>query len=153
VPDQDWLEKTTDKIHSYKQKLNKNEYKKHKLDFVERLAKRVSQFSDQCGECYQFQGEITYMLRNLEGMMQLSPLVKKNYNQKINGMGNHLRKKHKLVKAGTYLAIGNAVGAALGVSIGAATGNIGAGIGIGIGIGAGIGSALESKAKKDGRLL
>jgi hypothetical protein len=153
VSNKDWLERTTDEIHSYKQKLSKTEYKKYKLDFVERLAKKINQFSDQCGECYQFQGEITYMLRNLEGMVQLSPLVRKNHNKKISDMVNHLRKKHKLIKAGTYMAIGNGVGAALGVSIGAATGNIGAGIGIGIGIGAGIGSALESKAKKDGKLL
>jgi hypothetical protein len=149
----DWLEETSEKIAKYKKSFNKAESRKYKLDFLERVAKRVNKLSSMCGECYQYKGEITTLLNNLEGLIQLSPMATKDYRKKISTIATHLRKKHKLVAAGTYTAIGNAVGVALGVSFGAATGNLGAGIGIGAGVGAAIGVALEAKAKKEGKII
>jgi hypothetical protein len=80
-------------------------------------------------------------------------MATKDYRDKIKKIVGHLRKKHKLIPAGTYMAIGNGVGVALGVAIGTAMDNIGPGIGIGAGIGVAIGTALEAKAKKEGRTI
>lgn len=80
-------------------------------------------------------------------------MASRHHNDKISSIVKHLRKKHKLIAAGVYMALGNAIGIALGVSIGAATGNIGAGFGIGAGLGAAVGTALEAKAKKDKRTI
>jgi hypothetical protein len=149
----DWLEDTNEKIAQYKKSFTKADSRKYKLDFLERVAKRVNEFSSMCGECYQYKGEITNLLNNLEGLIQLSPMAGKDYRKKISTITAHLRKKHKLIPAGTYTVIGNGAGVALGVSIGAATDNIGAGLGLGAGIGVAVGTALEFKAKKDGKLI
>ena len=153
TPFKDWLEETNEKIAKYKKSFTKAESRKFRLEFLERVVKRVNEFSSMCGECYNDKGEITTLLNNLEGLIQLSPMALKDYRKKISNIVGHLRKKHKLVTAGTYTAIGNGVGVALGVSLGVAMDNIAAGIGAGAGIGVAIGAALEAKAKKDGRTI
>jgi len=153
TPFKDWLEDTKEKIEKYKKSFTKAESRKFKLEFVERVSNRVDHFSSMCGECFQHKGEITTLLNNLEGLIQLSPMATKDYHKKINKIVSHLRKKHKLVPTGTYTAIGNGLGVAIGVSIGVAMGNIGAGIGIGAGLGVAIGAALEAKAKKNGKTI
>jgi hypothetical protein len=153
TPFKDWLEETNEKIAKYKSSFTKAESRKYRLAFLERVAKRVNEFSSTCGECYTYKGEITALLNNLEGLIQLSPTATKDYRDKINKIAGHLRKKHKLIPAGTYTAIGNGVGVALGVSFGLAMDNLGAGIGAGAGIGMAVGTALEAKAKKDGKIL
>jgi hypothetical protein len=152
-PFKDWLEDSTEKINQLKGTLSKKEEKKYKLALLEKISKRVAEFSLTCGECYQYKGVISNLLQNLGGLVQLSPLSEKGHHNKINNIVKHLRKKHKLIPQGAYMAIGNGVGVALGISIGGALGNIGAGIGIGAGLGAAIGAALEAKAKKDKRII
>jgi hypothetical protein len=153
TPFKDWLEETSKKIAAYKKTFPKAEARKYKLDYLDRIAKRVNELSSMCGECYQSKGEITTLLNNLEGLIQLSPMATKEYRKKMNKIVSHLRKKHKLIPAGTYTAIGNGLGVSLGVSLGAVMGNIGVGIGIGAGIGVAIGVAMEAKAKKDGKII
>lgn len=153
TPFKDWLEETNEKIAKYKNSFTKAESRKYRLAFLGRVAKRVNEFSPTCGECYTHKGEITALLNNLEGLIQLSLTATKDYRNKINKIVGHLRKKHKLIPAGTYTAIGNGVGVALGVSIGVTMDNIGAGIAAGAGIGMAVGTALEAKAKKDGKIL
>lgn len=153
TPFKSWLDDTKERIDTYKKSFSKAESKRYKLEFLERIAKRVDGFSSVCGECYQAKGEITTLLNNLKGLIQISPMATKDYRNKINKMVGHLRKKHKLVPAGTYTAIGNGVGVALGVSVGIAMDNVGAGLGAGAGIGFAIGTALEAKAKKDGKTI
>ncbi len=152
-PFKDWLADIKGKIEKHRKTLTKAETRKYKLEFLERVAKKVDQFSSQCGECYQSQGEITALLDNLAILVQLPTMATKDYHRKINKIVHHLRKQHKLIPAGTYAAIGNGAGVALGIAIGVATGNIGAGIGIGAGLGVGLGTALEAKAKKDGKII
>lgn len=152
-PFRDWLEDSTEEINQLKEKFSKKQERKYKLELLEKVSKRVAEFSSTCGECFQYKGVISNLLQNLGGIVQLSLTAEKDHNNKINNMVRHLRKKHKLITPGTYMAIGNGVGVALGVSIGAASGNVGAGIGIGAGLGAAIGMALEAKAKKDKRII
>jgi hypothetical protein len=153
TPFKDWLEETNEKIEKYKKSFTKSESRKYRLEFLERVVKRVNEFSATCGECYQHKGEITTLLNNLEGLIQLSPMATKDYRNKINKIVGHLRKEHKLIPAGTFTAIGNGVGVALGTSLGLATDNLAAGIGAGAGIGVAVGAALEAKAKKDGKTI
>jgi hypothetical protein len=152
-PFKDWLEDSTGEINQLKEKFSKKEERKYKLELLEKVSKRVAEFSSTCGECYQYKGVISNMLQNLGGLVQLSPTAERDHQNKINDMVKHLRKKHRLITAGAYMAIGNGVGVALGVSIGGALGNIGAGIGIGAGLGAAIGAALEAKARKEKRII
>jgi hypothetical protein len=150
---ENWLEETQVKIDKYRKTLTKAEIRKFKLEFLERMAKKLDRLSSSCGECFQSQGEISSLLDNLSVFIQLPTMAIKDYHRKINKIVRHLRKQHKLIPAGTYTAIGNITGVALGISIGIATGNIGAGIGVGAGLGVGLGTALEAKAKKDGKII
>jgi hypothetical protein len=153
TPFKDWLEETNEKIAKYKESFTKAESRKYRLEFLERVAKRVNEFSSMCGACYQHKGEITTLLNNLEGLIQLSPQATKDYRNSINKIAGHLRKNHNLIATGTYTAIGNGLGVSIGVAFGVAMDNIGAGIGAGAGIGMAIGAALEAKAKKDGKII
>ena len=103
TPFKDWLEETNVKIAKYKNSFTKAESRKYRLAFLERVAKRVNEFSPMCGECYNYKGEITSLLNNLEGLIQLSPIATKNYRDQIKKIVDHLRKKHKLIPAGTRL--------------------------------------------------
>ena len=153
TPFRDWLEDTKEKIDTHKKTLTKAEARKFKLQFMERVAERVERLSSTCGECFRNKGEITNLLDNLGGLIQMSPMATKDYHQKIKKIVAHLRKEHKLVPAGTLTAMGNGMGVAIGVSIGVAVDNIAAGIGIGAGIGMAVGAVLEAKAKKDGKII
>jgi len=153
TPFKDWLEETREKIDAHKKSFSKTDARKFKLQFMERLAERVEQFSSTCGECYQDKGEITALLNNLEGQIHLYPMATKDYHDKIKAIVAHLREAHKLVAAGMFTAMGNAIGVAMGVSVGVALDNVGAGIGIGAGIGMAIGAAWVAKAKKEGKII
>ncbi len=152
-PFKDWFEDVTEEIDRIKKKFSKKEERKYKLELLEKVCKRVDEFSSTCGECYQYKGVISNLLQNLGGIVQLSPTAGRDHNTKINDIVKHLRKNHKLIASGAYMAIGNGIGVALGVSIGAALGNVGAGIGIGAGLGAAVGAVLEAKAKKERKII
>jgi hypothetical protein len=148
-----WLNNTLESIAAQKQVFSKRDTKKYKLDFLSRLAKRIADFSKECGECQKFQGDISKLAQDLGGLVQSSKEERKNYDRKIKAITGHLQKKHKLFAEGTYVGFGIALGPAIGVAIGSGMGNVGAGIGIGVGIGVAIGSALEANAKKNGKII
>ncbi len=148
-----WLNNTLESFAAYKQTLSNKDIKKYKLDYIARVAKRIADLSNECGDCQKYKAEISKLVQDLGGLVQSSKEEKKNYDRKIKEITSHLQKKHKLVAEGTYVGFGIAVGPAIGVALGSGMGNVGAGIGIGIGIGLAIGSALEAKAKKDGKII
>jgi hypothetical protein len=148
-----WLNNTLESFAAYKQTLSNKDIKKYKLDYIARVAKRIADLSNECGDCQKYKAEILKLAQDLGGLVQSSKEEKKNYDRKIKEITSHLQKKHKLVAEGTYVGFGIAVGPAIGVALGSGMGNVGAGIGIGIGIGLAIGSALEAKAKKDGKII
>ena len=148
-----WLDDIVDDIGRYKERFSKKDSKKYKLDFLLRIAKRVDSFYAVCGECQLFQGEITKIVKDLDGSVQSSEYAHKSYDNTIKRVVGHLKKKHKLVTQGTYMGIGTTISMAIGTVFGLALGNIGTGIAVGTGLGTGIGSALEAKAKKDGKTI
>ena len=148
-----WLNNTLESIAAQKQVLSKKDVKKYKVDYLARVAKRISDLSKECGECQKFQGDISKLAHDLGGLIQSSKEEKKNYDRKVKEITRHLQKKHKLYPEGTFVGFGIALGPAIGVAIGSGMGNVGAGIGIGVGIGLVIGSALEANAKKEGKII
>jgi len=148
-----WYDDTVKAIDSYQDTLTKKEAKKYKLDFFLRIAGRVAGFSEECGRCQIFQQEITQHVQNLGNLSLLSQGTRQNYGRAIKNMVRHLQQDHKLITKGHYVGLGTSIGTGLGVAIGAAMGNVGSGIPIGIGIGVAIGIYLDSKAKKEGRVI
>lgn len=148
-----WYEDTAQAINSYQNTLPEKEAKRFKLDLLRRVAGRIAGFSEECGRCQIFQQEITQLLQNLGNLSLLSKGTRQSYGRAIKNMVKHLQQDHKLITRGHYVGLGTALGTGLGVAIGAAMGSVGSGIPIGMAIGVAIGLYLDSKAKKEGRVI
>jgi len=149
-----WYDDIVKEINLYQDSLNKKDYKKYKLDLLLRIAKRVADFSTQCGQCQLFQQEITTLTKELSYLLQMpNKETRKRYFKTIGNITKHLQKQHKLVTKGQYIGIGMAIGAGIGVTLGAALGNAGIGPALGITIGLAVGSYLDKKAQKEGRVI
>ena len=149
-----WYNRIDKEINLHKDTLNKKDHKKYKLDLLQRVAKRVDNFSAYCGECQIFQPEITRLTQDLGNLVQLPDKEgRKSYSKAINNIVKHLKKEHKLVSEGQYMGIGLAIGIGIGTALGAALDNTGVGTAIGTGIGVAVGSYLDKKAKKEGKVI
>jgi len=150
-----WYSRTAKEINLHRINLNKKDAGKYKLDLLLRVVDRVDEFSIICGECQNFQGEISRLVADLGNLIQLpdSKEGRKSYHNAINAIVKHLQKTHKLVSAGQNMGIWMAAGTGLGAAIGAALDNPGIGTPLGVAIGLAIGSYLDRKAKKEGRVI
>ncbi len=154
-----WYESTEKVMGSYQASLTPKEVKKYKLDLLLRLARRVADFSEECGQCQVFQPDITQMGQELGTLSKRSKDARRAYARKIKLIVRHLQSRHKLVTEGRYrklgMAIGSGVGAAFGgiLSAAGAGAGLGGGAGIGAGLGMTLGAGLDAKAKKDGRVI
>ena len=152
-----WYEDVAKVINSYLDTLSQKERKKYKLDLLLRLARRVADFSAECGECQLLQPEIFTLAQNLSNLVHLpkqtAKEARRRYFKTIKQITKHLQKKHKLVTEGYYKGIWMAIGPGISLALGAALGNPGVGAGIGVAIGLAIGSYLDKKAQKEGRVI
>lgn len=154
----DWYRDIVKEITLYKDRLSKRDYKKYKLDLLMRIAKRVADYSPNCGECQNFKKEITKLTEDL-GDFHSSKEKRKGYFKVIEIFTKHLQKSHKLIVEGKYISTWTVIGfivafvlgtlfKASGMSMGFSNGLI-----IGLIFGGVIGFALEIIAKKRGRVI
>ena len=153
-----WYNRIDAEIDRYRLSLGEKSSKKFKLDLLMRVARRIDQFSQTCGECETRKQEINKLVQELSLLTQTAERQSmKTYTTSINNLVEHLKKEHKLVDKGYYLGVGIGIGLAIGGGIGAALGaaldNPGIGTGIGIALGAGIGAYLDRKARGEGRVI
>ena len=149
-----WYDDTARIINSYQDTLTKKDQKKYKLDLLLRVARRVADFSDECGQCQLFQPEITTLAQDLSSLVQMPDKARRKiYLKTINKIVKHLQSEHKLVTQGHHVGLWIAIGSGIGVALGAGMDNVGGGIPIGMAIGVAIGLALDAKAKKEGRVI
>jgi len=78
---------------------------------------------------------------------------KKHFKQKLNLFIKFLKEKLSLISKGYYTAIGMSLGMSFGVAFGAAFENVSYGLVFGMLIGLIIGATMDSKAKKEGKVL
>jgi len=149
-----WYDKISKEISLHQDNLSKKEAKKYKLDLLLRVAKRVADFSPECGGCQLFQQEITTFTQDLGNLVQMTDKRKRqSYLKTINKTVKHLQSEHKLITKGQNFGLWIAIGSGIGVALGAGMDNVAGGIPIGIGIGTAIGIALDAKAKKEDRVI
>ena len=149
-----WYDNIAKEINLYQDSLDKKTYKKYKLDLLLRLAKRVADFSTECGKCQMFQQEIATLTKELSYLLQMpNKETRKRYFKTIGNITKHLKKQHKLVTKGQYIGICMAIGAGIGTALGAALDNAGIGPAIGTAIGLAIGKYMDKKAEKEGRTI
>jgi len=149
-----WYDNIVKEINLYQNSLNKKVSKKYKLDLLLRIAKRVADFSTQCGQCQMFQQDITTLTKELSYLPQTqNKEAQKRYFKTIGNITKHLQKQHKLVTKGHYIGTAMAIGAGTGVALGAVLDNAAIGPALGITIGLAIGSYLDKKAQKEDRVI
>jgi len=150
----DWYDGIAKKVGELSNTLSGKDYRKYKLDLLLCIAQRVDGFFSECPQCQAFRQDITTLTQDAGNVVQIADREsRKAYFKAINSIIGHLQRQHKLVTEGYYMGICMALGAGLGVALGTAMDYIGSGIPIGVGVGVVIGVALDTKAKKEGRIL
>ncbi len=151
----DWYDEIAGEISRYRDKFGEKVYKKYKLEYLLRVAKRVNTFSVDCDECQHFREEITKIVKNLGDPTSSTKEERKNHSRVINTITKHLTKHHKLISERQYVGICVGMGLVIGAAFGIVFESIGIALGSGIGLifGATIGSLLDAKAKKKGRVI
>ena len=152
----DWYNRIVKEISSYQDRLSNKESKKYKLDLLLRIARRVDDFSPECGNCQLFQQEITKLVQDLGFMLQTpnpGEEERKRYSKAINNIVRHLQKEHHLVSDGQNMGIWMAIGVGVGTALGVALENPGIGTALGVGIGLAVGSYMDKKAKREGKVI
>lgn len=76
------------------------------LDKSKRIIQRLSSFSSNCEECYQFFIDVENDIFQLQDKLdQLSEDDMKHHKQTVDNISSHLQKTHKLVTSGYYLSL------------------------------------------------
>lgn len=148
-----WQEDTLEAIQQQRAMLEVKAQKKYQVDLLERVVRRVSDFSISCDECLSLQAGITELVSGLNGQDASETDGLKAFRKKLRHLTGHLHKKHRLRPSGSMTAIGITLGTAVGISLGNGMSNIGAGIALGTGIGIALGAGLEARAKREGRTI
>jgi hypothetical protein len=148
-----WFEDTEKMLDSAQASLTPKMAKKLKLDLLRRVARRLAEFSDECGQCQVFQQDVTRLVQEIGNLPLMTKESRRAYSKKIKLIVRHLQHHHKLIPDGHYLGIGLAIGSGIGVALGVALGTAGAGMPIGFGVGFAIGKWLDTKAKNEGRVI
>ena len=149
----DWYNRIAKIVQDLKDKLSGRDYKKFKLDLILRIAKRLAEFSMECGECQFYQGELTQIIDNAINLPQATREERKRHFRKTRIVLKHLKKVHRLVEANENTGIYSGIGVGLGAAIGSLIDNVGAGMSIGAILGMLIGKARDKKAKEEKRVI
>ncbi|WP_245548510.1 hypothetical protein [Gracilibacillus lacisalsi] len=123
---------------------------KLEIDKCKRVVQRMSSFSDDCKDCYQYLVEFEEHLRQLSGEY-LAEMDVKHHKQKLINISSHLQKQHKLVTSGYYLSIYMSIGTSLGVVFGLLIfDNIGLGLPLGIAMGVANWGWIRCRCQEEG---
>ncbi len=148
-----WQEETLEAIRQQRATLEATGKKKYQLDLLERVVRRVSDFSTDCSECLSSQAKITELVSGVRGQGPPDKVALKAYRKRLRSLTLHLYKIHRLRPSGSMTAIGITLGSAVGISLGNGMRNMGAGIAMGTGLGIALGAGLEARAKREGRTI
>lgn len=130
------------------QALDEKTRKQYRINYVLGAAEKIAVQTATAPDA-----EFITLLRNVVNSFPATKEEKRVYAGHINRYDAYVRKKYNLVAAGFYRAVWLSLGIAIGMPFGLTLKNIAAGIPIGLGIGLAIGTGLESKARKEGRLI
>ncbi|MDP8207474.1 MAG: hypothetical protein P9L92_12475 [Candidatus Electryonea clarkiae] len=98
-----WLIEVNRKIERGKINFPEREYKKYKIDKLQRIAKLVSEMSYDCTECKGYRVDIDQLADNLDQLILNPEEHKKNHFGTIKKITDHLTKKHKIKKKGSLI--------------------------------------------------
>lgn len=149
----DWYNEVITRIENAENTLTESEAKRYRTDFLKRLVQRVESFSSDCGECKNLQSTLSELSEKLANHSNLSDDEKKTYQRTVSDVTWHLQRQHRLFVEGQNMVIYMPIGVGFGVALGLVLGNIAIGIPIGAGLGMTLGIILDTKARKNGKVI
>ena len=142
------------KISEIKEKHTKREVQDLELDKAERIAGHLDALSPKCTDCRNYLEELKKETVNLAVLNELDSKTILNYREFLQTISNHLKEKHEMVQEGTGTSLGIAIGVAVGVALGLSVfNNIAVGIALGLAVGLSLGAGIDSRAKKNGKMI
>ena len=140
-------------VESLKARLGRDAQDYH-LDRFLKIARRVDEFEPDCPKCRLIPPQMDQMLRDLAANApQILKEQKRYFLGQMQDIMSHLRKTHGLIGEGENVGVWLGIGAAIGLALGAGLSNPAIGIPIGVALGLIVGTALDSKAKREGRVI
>lgn len=150
----EWYRNLETAVASAKERIGAADSRDYHFDRFLKLARRVDEFAPTCPRCKAFQPEMDKMLADMSiNAPQISINQKRAYLGGMETVYSHLKKTHGLISEGQNLGLWLAIGTALGVALGAAIQNPMVGIPIGVAIGFAIGNVMDTRAKKEGKVI
>ena len=150
----EWYRNIEAGVESLTAKLGKADAKDYHLGRFLKIARRVDEFAPTCPKCRLLQPEIDRLLRDLStGAPEILKEQKRSFLGGMEAILSHLQKIHGLISEGQNLGLWMAIGIAVGVGLGSVLSNPAIGIPIGFVMGLAVGTALDSKAKKEGKVI
>jgi hypothetical protein len=153
MKNENWIEEQLEKLESKTNNYTKQEKTKIGYHYLKNGLNIVATKINDNKELDEFKTKIEMIIESI-------PIkdngVDINYGTFLSNLSNFkktIKKKYNIVSKGTYISQGVGLGMPFGVLLGLLLGNIALGLPIGLMIGLIIGSALESKAKKENRIL
>jgi len=148
----EWYDKIAERITTAGTALDNKAAKGFRTDMLTRVTAKVDEFSAAaCSECGSLRASIEQLVSNLEQAARGGTVDRRQYNLRLRRIIDHLRSRHGLAEAGSYLSQWIALGLCLGMVFYNLLGP--AYIGIGLCLGVSIGTALDADAKKKGKQI
>lgn len=151
------MEKLLTQIKAIREAIDEKQAKKYNLPQLERVVKRLGQFSPECEECNNQLSQLEIHVERIKNLDDKVGAVHKEYYKEymkaVQKAIGHLQKEHKLVSEGYYTSTYMSIGLALGLPLGLTFGNMVMGMPIGLAIGLAIGAGMDADAKKKGLVI
>lgn len=151
---ENWIKTTTEKLENKTQNYTNQEKSKIGFNYLKSVLRVASSKMDGDIEVRDFQTKFEKVVDSLPTKKNGNEINYGTYPSTLTSFKKEIKKKFNIVNKGTYLSRGVGAGMALGVVLGfLLLDNLALGLPIGLMLGLIIGSALESKAKKENRIL
>ncbi|SDJ57290.1 hypothetical protein [Salimicrobium halophilum] len=141
-----------DRIDELRKQVDLKTAKKLELEKVDRIMKRLEEFSPECETCA---NDKRRLAQQLDDLLEKNGNLEKNDIEKLKkvkgDMISHLQKVHKMVPEGQNVGLFMAIGISIGTSLGLVVfENMAIGISLGLAMGVAVGSGKDAEAKKKG---
>jgi hypothetical protein len=147
-----WAEQLVREVNSATAGLDRRDARELQVERFVKLVRRVASYPD-CPDCQALKPRINLLADRLQYAPAMTKAEKRDYLGQLGSVMTHLQKMHGLVGEGQYLAVWMSLGTAAGMALGATLSNPGVGMALGLAVGLSLGAAMDTRAKKDGRVI
>lgn len=150
---ENWIEEQLEKLESKTNNYTKQEKTKIGYNYIKNGLSIVPAKINDDKELNEFKTKMEMLIDSIPIKENEGGINYGTFLSSLSTFKKIIKKKYNIVSKGTYISQGVGLGMPFGVLLGLLLGNIALGLPIGLMIGLIIGSALESKAKKENRIL